>query len=112
MSSQRNRSEKLPLLETIRAMKNKNQIFKLILVLVLVFVFYNLPKEYLGDTYPICLYRIIFKHNCLGCGTTRAIWSILHFNFNQAFEYNRLIIITFPLLAGCIISWVARKQSQ
>jgi hypothetical protein len=112
MLSQKNDEEKMPLLKKIRALKNKNQIFKFTLVLVLLVIFYNIPKKYLGDTNPICLYRIIFNQNCWGCGTTRAIWSIIHFNFNQALEYNRLIIITFPLLTGCIIYWIGKNKEN
>jgi hypothetical protein len=98
----------MPLLDKIRALKIKNQIVKFILLIIFLFIFYNIPTKYLGDTYPICLSRIIFNHNCWGCGTTRAIWSIIHFNFNQALEYNKLIVITFPLLAGCVISRILR----
>jgi hypothetical protein len=108
MSSKKNNGGKMPLLDKIRALKKGNQIFKFILVLILLFIFYNIPMRYLGDTYPICLYRIIFNQNCWGWGTTRAIWSILHLNFSQALEYNRLVIITFPLLAGCVISRIFR----
>jgi hypothetical protein len=110
MSSQKTNEGKMPLLDKIRATNNKYKVLKLILVLVFFSIFYNIPKEYLGDTYPICLYRIIFNQNCLGCGTTRAIWSIMHFNINQALEYNRLIIMTFPLLIGCIIFWIIKER--
>jgi hypothetical protein len=110
MSLQKNNEVLIPLLNKVRVLRNKSQIFKFILVFVLLVIFYNIPKNYLGDTYPICLYRIIFNQNCWGCGTTRAIWSIIHFNFNQAFEYNKLIIITFPLLTGCITSWIVKKS--
>jgi hypothetical protein len=106
MSSTKDSWEKMPLLNNVRALNNKNKILKLIFVLIVLFAFYNIPTKYLGDTYPICLYRIVLHKNCWGCGTTRAIWSILHFNFNQAFEYNPRIVIIFPLLAGCVVYWV------
>jgi hypothetical protein len=112
MLSQKNNEKQKPLLKKIRAIKNKDRIFKFLLVLILLLIFYNIPKKYLGDTYPICLYRIIFHQNCWGCGTTRAIWSIIHFNINQALEYNRLIIVTFPLLTGCIISWIVKTKKS
>jgi hypothetical protein len=110
MSLKINSCEKMPLLNQVRALNNRNKISKLIFILIVLFTFYNIPTKYLGDTYPICLYRIILHKNCWGCGTTRAIWSVLHFNFIQAFEYNPRIIIIGPLLAGCVISWVRKKK--
>jgi len=111
MSSEKNRSEKMPLLFLIKAF-DKNTILKLTLILILLSLFLNIPKKYLGDTYPICLYRIVFKQKCIGCGTTRAVWSILHFKFNEAIEYNKLIIITFPLLFGNTIHWVFKRGER
>jgi hypothetical protein len=78
---------------------------KLAFLIILSAIFYLLPKEYLGEKYPICIYRILFNKQCLGCGTTRAIWSVLHFKFITAFEYNKLIIITFPILIFCLVWW-------
>jgi len=95
------------LFETIKANK---RFFKLILIICLGIVFYFIPKAYLGDTYPICLFRIIFDIKCIGCGTTRALWSIMHFKFYDAIEYNKLIVLTFPLLTGCIIYWILKKE--
>jgi len=75
-----------------------------------VFVFYNIPKNYLGDEFPICIFKNIFHIECLGCGTTRAFWSILHLRFKEALEYNRLSIITFPLLTFSIAHWIFRRR--
>jgi len=110
MSLKERNSEKIPLLGKIGVLRNKTKIIKIFLVFAAVFVFYNIPKKYLGDTYPICLYRIIFGRKCIGGGTTRAIWSVLHINFKEAIEYNKLIIVIFPLLAGCCISWIMKKE--
>jgi hypothetical protein len=111
MSSEKNRSGKMPLSFLIKAF-DKNTILKLALIFILLFLFYNIPKKYLGDTYPICLYRIVFKQKCIGCGTTRAVWSIIHFKLNEAIEYNKLIIITFPLLLGNTIHWLFKKVKK
>jgi hypothetical protein len=97
----------LPLFEKTEANK---KCFKILLIIILGTIFYFIPKDCLGETYPICLYRILFNSNCIGCGTTRAIWSIMHFNFYDAIKYNKLIVITFPLLTGCIIHWIVKKN--
>jgi len=86
--------------------------FKIFIVLFLGFIFFMIPKDYLGDTYPICLFRVLLDKNCLGCGTTRAVWSVLHFRFADAFDYNKLIIITFPLIVGCTIKWILNEKDK
>jgi len=80
-------------------------LWKLFFLILLGAVFFCIPKEYWGESYPICLYKILFNKQCVGCGTTRAIWSILHLRFHDALEYNKLIVVTFPLLAGCLLHW-------
>jgi hypothetical protein len=71
MLSKRNNRGKMPLLNKIRTLGNKNGIIKFLTILMVLFVFYNISREYLGDIYSICLYRIIFKQKCFGCGTKR-----------------------------------------
>ena len=99
-------------MDKIKLFNIKRRIVKSILVLTLLFIFYNIPKQYLGDTYPICLYRIAFDHQCFGCGATRAVWSVLHLNISDALEYNKLIVLIFPLLAGCTAYWVWDAKSS
>jgi hypothetical protein len=96
----------MPLLEKARASK----IIRCLFITTLLLVFYNIPKKYLGDTYPICLFRIFFNQQCYGCGTTRALWSLLHLSFREAIAYNKFIVVTFPLLIGCVISWIAKPK--
>jgi hypothetical protein len=112
MLLKKNSRKQMPLLEKIRAFENKISIIKFLMILMILFVFYNIPKKYLGDTYPICLYRMVFGKRCFGCGMTRAVWSILHLKINEAIEYNKLIIITLPLLVGCTISWINKKNKK
>jgi hypothetical protein len=96
----------LPLSKSITANVNYKRLFS---VIFLGIIFYFVPKIYLGDTFPICLYRIILNKKCIACGTTRAVWSILHCNFSDAYEYNKMIIITFPLIIACIVKWILKK---
>lgn len=96
----------LPLLVKIGTNKI---IFKSLVIFVLGIVFYFVPIKFIGETYPICLFKILLNKECIGCGTTRAVWSILHFKFYDALEYNMLIILIFPLLVGCVIYWIIKK---
>jgi hypothetical protein len=86
--------------------KLNKAVFKALFVLLCVSLFFFVPKDYLGDAFPLCVYRRFTGNNCIGCGTTRAVWSVLHLKFADALEYNRLIPITFPLLAGCTLCWI------
>lgn len=52
----------------------------------------------------LCIIKHISGHDCPSCGTTRAIAAVLRGDFTQAVAYNRLIIITFPLLAW-VLFW-------
>jgi len=104
-------TSKKPLL-LLENITTRTFLIKTLILLFLGTIFFLLPKEYLGDSYPICLSRIIFDKHCIGCGTTRAVWSVLHFKFADAFEYNKLIIVTFPLIAGCAISWIFKSRKS
>jgi hypothetical protein len=99
----------LPLLKGIAASVDSCRLF---FVIIAGTVFFLIPREYLGDAFPICLFRILFARECIGCGTTRALWSLLHLDVFAAYGHNRLIILTFPLLAGCAIKWVFASNAS
>lgn len=82
-------------------MKNKYFLFfclKWGVLLVLVNVFIILPTSVFESNNTICLIKNIFGVECFGCGTTRAISSLFHGNFINAYSFNKLIVITFPTL--------------
>ena len=54
--------------------------------------------EWLQGEHTVCLIDNIFGVECWGCGITRAVVSAVQLHFRQAWEYNRLIVIVFPLL--------------
>ncbi|MDR1725377.1 MAG: DUF2752 domain-containing protein [Bacteroidales bacterium] len=66
--------------------------------LLLPFFLWLIPVEWLNEQHSLCLFRNIFGIKCFGCGITRAVLSVLHFDFKTAFDYNKLIVIVFPLL--------------
>ncbi len=45
-----------------------------------------------------CLIKLIFHHECWGCGLTRAFAAFFRGDFVQAYNYNHLIVIVLPLL--------------
>jgi len=67
-------------------------------VLIIPVILYLMPLEWIEDNHSICLYKNITGNECIGCGMTRAIFSAMHFRFENAYYYNKLVIIVFPLL--------------
>ena len=76
---------------------------KLLLLLSLPIVLYTIPEESIYNGKSICIFTNIFGVECWGCGITRAIFSALYFRFAEAWEYNRLVTIVFPLL---VFEWI------
>lgn len=81
-----------------------NRIFICLSINILLLLFlYNLPLE---TNYSLCLYKNITGKECFNCGMTRAFLSILHFQFNQALDYNWRVVIVFPYTVIIyIIAW-------
>ena len=61
-------------------------------------IFYLIPYSIFEGSTTICLFKNVFGVECPGCGTTRAIHQVIHLNFANAFDLNRMIIVVFPLL--------------
>lgn len=66
-------------------------------------VLYLIPLDWFCSQPSICIYKFFTGHECYGCGITRAILFVLHFQYSHAFQLNRGIIIIFPLL---LILWI------
>lgn len=70
----------------------------MICYLLLPSIVYIIPSEYIFDGHSICIFKNLWGIECWGCGMTRAIVSVMHLHFRDAFLYNRLVVIVFPLL--------------
>ncbi|NDW19812.1 DUF2752 domain-containing protein [Dysgonomonas sp. 216] len=70
---------------------------------------YLIPVGWLNEQHSICLFKNIFGIECFGCGITRAIVSAIQFDFVGAFNFNKLIVIVFPLL---IFIWIRMLIQQ
>ena len=70
----------------------KSVIFTAIIYIILLLL--SIEKA-TGDI-ELCIYKNITGKECFNCGMTRAFLSVLHFNFKDAFEYNKNVVIVFP----------------
>lgn len=91
--------------------KRSDRIFNKLLfsvILVLPILLYLVPLDWLNKQHTICLFKNIFGIDCYGCGITRAVLSGLHFNFEDAINYNIMVVIVLPLL---IYIWIRITMS-
>ncbi|WP_259068496.1 DUF2752 domain-containing protein [Mucilaginibacter sp. X4EP1] len=70
----------------------------LILITILGVVYYKYdPAKY--GFFPKCPFYVITGLDCPGCGSQRALSSLLHGHLKQAIGYNLLMVICLPFLA-------------
>ena len=84
----------------VRKFFNHN-IFKIIIIIILLsgpLILFILPADYFDQGQSACLSVVFFDLECYGCGMTRAIMHLMHFELFKALEYNKLVILVFPLL--------------
>lgn len=58
-----------------------------------------LPTRFVAAGPRSCVSHVVFKRRCPGCGTTRALSSVMHGDFRAAIAYNPRVIVVFPLMA-------------
>jgi hypothetical protein len=57
-----------------------------------------------GGLYPPCPFRYLTGYYCPGCGSLRAMNSLLHGRIVEALDYNPLMVISIPFIAYLCIS--------
>ena len=68
-------------------------------ILLIPVLLYSIPEHLIfGNIHSLCLFKTFSGIECYGCGTTRAVFSVLHFRFSDAVHYNKGIVIVMPLL--------------
>jgi len=58
-----------------------------------------LPATFFDHGQSLCLSKLLADMECYGCGMTRAIMHLIHLDFAQAWFYNKLSVVVFPLLS-------------
>ena len=70
----------------------------IVCVSLLAFIYFGNPVK---NAFIPCLFHYVTNLDCPGCGMTRALYSLLHFRFLQAFMYNPIIYILVPAAIYC-----------
>lgn len=67
---------------------------------LMIVVYHYPPTEY--SFYPRCPFYAATHLLCPGCGSTRALYALLHGNFSAALHYNAM----FTLLSPVLLFWL------
>lgn len=62
--------------------------------------------------YPTCLFHRITGWDCPTCGSTRAVYQLLHGNFNAALHFNAFIILSLPVFMALGFEFFRRKFTR
>ena len=82
-----------------------------LLCLVGVVIFFHFDPS--GEKwFPRCVFFTLTGFKCPGCGSQRAIHSLLHLDFCQAFRYNGLLFLLIPYMAMLLISGIFKSKME
>jgi hypothetical protein len=68
------------------------------ITIVAPFVLICLPSNFFDNGESICLSKMLAGIECYACGMTRATMHFIHFEFQEAWGFNKLSFIVVPLL--------------
>ena len=72
-------------------------------LVVLGMVLIYLPANFFDHGQSICISVLLFHRTCYACGMTRAFQHLIHLEFKEAYAFNKLAFIAFPLLVVMIL---------
>ncbi len=78
--------------------KNKITILAGMLLFIALGVFYKFFFYEYIEWFPKCPFRSITGFQCPGCGSQRAVSSLMNLDIIKAFKENRLLVISIPYL--------------
>lgn len=88
-------------------MKKRLVIFLAILVAVII---YGAFDPSVSRFFPRCPFYMLTGLKCPGCGSQRAIHSLLHGDVSQALSFNLFLVVAIPLIAVLYYAEYRRKS--
>ena len=88
------------------------RLFWLFSLLATPIVLWLLPADFFDSGNSICPSYFLFKIECLGCGMSRAVMHLHHFNFDDAAYFNRGSFVIYPLLVIVWFIWVKKALQK
>ena len=96
--------------------KRRLAIASLIALIVIFGYLLHLPADYFDNGQSVCISVLFFDMKCYGCGMTRGIQHLIHGNFYEAFQYNKLSFIVLPLgvymISSSLIKIIIQKSTE
>lgn len=71
---------------------------RIIVTMATPFVLFFLPADFFDKGESVCLSKTLAGYECYACGLTRATMHFVHFDFQKAWEFNKLSFIVVPML--------------
>lgn len=75
-------------------------------------VLWLLPAGFFDNGQSICPSKAFFDVECPGCGMTRAVMHMHHFNWREALYYNYAVLIVYPVLVVLWFVWLRAAIRQ
>lgn len=79
-------------------LKNKLKIVGFSFLLAISIILLILPSDFFDNGQSICLSVILANRECYACGMTRGIQHLIHFEFAEAYKFNKLSFVVLPLI--------------
>ena len=76
---------------------------------LLTVLFFFDPMQY--GFYPPCIFKKFTGFDCPGCGSLRAIHSMMHGEFARAANYNCLLVIFLPVMIIGIVNFITNRNN-
>lgn len=74
----------------------------------LIYFFFD-PRKY---AFPKCPFFVISGFKCPGCGSQRAIYSLLHLEIIQAIQQNAFFVFSLPIIPVLIYAEIRRNTNN
>jgi hypothetical protein len=91
----------------VKKIVKRGMVITLLLLLpVMLFLFYSFDPA-TDPFFPFCPFRAVTGLECPGCGSQRAIHSLLHLRLGDALAYNALLVAALPyIFLGIWLEWL------
>ena len=86
--------------------------WRAVAVALLPLLIYLVPERWIMQGHTLCLVQNLFGVECWGCGMTRALYSVAHLDFAEAWEFNHLVVVVAPLMVYIWIMWLMQLSKD
>jgi len=75
-------------------------------LLTIPIILVSLPASFFDKGQSLCLSVLLLDQECFACGLTRAVQHLVHFEFQAAWQFNKFVVLVFPILTIVWGRWV------